>query len=55
MSTRVSGILFFISWLVCGCCIESMLDDGRVFIIALGALIVSFVCGLRFVREGLME
>ena len=52
---RATGILFFISWLVCGAAIESMLDDGRVFIIALSALVVSFICGLRFVREGLME
>lgn len=48
-------ILFILSWIVCGCCIESMLDDGRVFFVALIALIMAFVCGRSIIREGLME
>lgn len=55
MSTRVSGILFFISWLICGCCIDGIVDDRRLLIVVLIALIVAFVSGLSLIREGLTE
>ena len=48
-------IMFFASWIITGCCIESMLDDGRVLIIALVALIVAVVSGLRLIRERLVK
>ena len=48
-------ILFFISWIVCGSCIEGIFDDRRALLIAVCALIVAFVSGLRIVREALIE
>lgn len=48
-------ILFFVSWIVCGGCIEGIFDDRRALVIAACALIVAFVSGLRIVREALIE
>ena len=50
-----AGVLFVIAWLLCGCCIDGMLDDWRVFVVAVVALIVAVVCGLRVVRGGPIE
>lgn len=50
-----ASIILFISWIVCGGCVESMLDDKRVFVVAVVALIVAVVCGLRVVRGGPVE
>ena len=48
-------ILFFVSWIVCGSCVEAIFDDRRALVIAACALIVAFVSGLRIVREALIE
>ena len=52
---RKTEILFFVSWIICGCCVESIFDDRRALVIAACALIVAFVSGLRIAREALIE
>lgn len=52
---RAAGVLFFISWMLCGCCVDGMLDDGRICIIAGAALIVAVGCALVLSRRGPIE
>ena len=52
---RAAGVLFFISWMLCGCCVDGMLDDGRICIIAGAALIVAIGCALVLSRRGSIE
>lgn len=48
-------ILFFVSWIVCGSCIEAIFDDRRALVIAVCALIVGVVAGLGIIRNDLLE
>ena len=41
MLHKVAGILFFVSWLLCGCSIDQALDDWRACVIFVLALIVA--------------
>lgn len=50
-----AGILFFISWLICGCCIDGIFEDRRLLIVVLIALIVALLSGLRIIREEMQE
>jgi len=47
---RAAGILFFVSWILCGCCIDGMLDDWRIGIIAAVTLIIITGCALALDR-----
>ena len=47
---RAAGILFFVSWILCGCCIDGMLDDWRVGIVAAVTLIIITGCALALDR-----
>ena len=43
---RVAGIVFLISWLLCGCSIDQVFDDWRacvIFVVALITAIVSII------------
>lgn len=41
MLHKVAGILFFISWLLCGCSIDQALDDWRAAVVAVITLITA--------------
>lgn len=41
---RAIGIIFFISWLLCGCSIDQVFDDWRACVITIIALIVTIAC-----------
>ena len=41
---RAAGLIFFISWLLCGCSIDSICDDPHatlIFIVALAVVILT--------------
>lgn len=43
---KAVGILFFVSWLLCGCGVETMLDHPAVGAVTLIALIVAIACAI---------
>ena len=43
---KTVGILFFVSWLLCGCGVETMLDHPAVGAVTLIALIVVIACAM---------
>lgn len=43
---KAVGILFFVSWLLCGCGVETMLDHPAVGAVTLIALIVAIACAM---------
>ena len=43
---KAVGILFFVSWLLCGCGVETMLDHPAVGAVTLSALIVVIACAM---------
>lgn len=43
---KVTGIIFLISWLLCGCSIDSICDDWRAMLAAVVALIVIILCAM---------
>lgn len=50
-----AGVLFVIAWLLCGCCIDGMLDDWRLCVIAGCALIVAIRSAFILSRRELIE
>lgn len=50
-----AGVLFVIAWLLCGCCIDGMLDDWRLCVIAGCALIVAIRSAFVLSRRELIE
>lgn len=42
MGTEILGIVFFISWLVCGCSVEKFFDGGAP--VAILAALVAIAC-----------
>lgn len=48
-------IMFFVSWLVCGCCIENIFNDRSALAVVLIALIVAFVSGLGIIKEDMLD
>ena len=38
------GTVFFMAWLLCGCSIDSALDDWRACVVTVVALIVAIAC-----------
>lgn len=41
---KVAGILFFISWLLCGCSIESIFESPKNSVVFIVALIITVLC-----------
>lgn len=52
---RAAEILFFVSWILCGCCVDGMLDDWRLCVIAGCALIVAIRSAFILSRRELIE
>lgn len=48
-------IMFLVSWLVCGCCIDGIFSDPHALVAVVVALIVAFVSGLGIVKEGMID
>ena len=48
---RAAGIIFFTAWLLCGSCVDMMLDDWRACWIAVVALIVAIVSAAFLARH----
>ena len=46
MIERVAGIILFISWLLCGCCVETICDDWRACVAFVIALIVAIAAAV---------
>ena len=44
MGTEILGIVFFISWLVCGCSVEKFFDGGAP--VAVLAVLVAIACAM---------
>ena len=47
-----AGIAFFVAWMLCGCSVETMLDDPIVGVIALISMIIAVACAIRMSRKG---
>lgn len=41
---KVAGILFFLSWLLCGCSIETIFESPKKSAVFIVALIVTILC-----------
>lgn len=41
--SKIAGVVFFVAWLLCGCAIESVMDDWRSSVIVVIAVIVCIV------------
>ena len=41
---KVAGVLFFMSWLLCGCSIESIFESPRKSAVFIVALIITVLC-----------
>lgn len=41
---KSAGVIFFMSWLLCGCSIDQALDDWRACVIFVVALITAIIC-----------
>ena len=41
---KVAGVLFFISWLLCGCSIESIFESPKKSVVFIVALIITILC-----------
>lgn len=48
-------IMFLVSWLVCGCCIDGIFSDPHALVAVLIALIVAFVSGLGIIKEDMLD
>ncbi len=48
-------IMFFVSWLVCGCCIDGIFSDHHALVAVVVALIVAFVSGLGIIKEDMLD
>lgn len=40
---KVIAVVFFLSWLLCGCAVEKALDDWRALLIVVVAIVVCVV------------
>ncbi len=40
---RIAGVIFFAMWLLCGCAIETAMDDWRALLIVVVAIVVCVV------------
>ena len=47
---RAAGILFFISWILCGCCIEAIFENPAALPIVIASLIIMSCAALRIAR-----
>lgn len=43
---KAAGIIFFLSWLLCGCSIDGIFDDWKACIVFIMALIVCIATAL---------
>ena len=41
---KVAGVLFFMSWLLCGCSIESIFESPKTSVVFIVALIITILC-----------
>lgn len=41
---KAAGVIFFMSWLLCGCSIDQFFDDWRACVIFVVALITAIIC-----------
>ena len=41
---KLAGVLFFMSWLLCGCSIESIFESPRKSAVFIVALIITILC-----------
>ena len=53
--SKATGIIFFIAWILCGCCLDCIFEDPRAFVIVVVALIVALGCMFRMCKEDLSE
>ncbi len=40
---RAAGVIFFVAWLLCGCAVETIMDDWRSCLVFVVAMIVTIV------------
>lgn len=41
---KLAGVLFFMSWLLCGCSIESIFESPKKSVVFIVALIITILC-----------
>ena len=47
---KAAGVIFFVSWLLCGCSIDQIFDDWRACVIFVIALIVVIASAAAITR-----
>lgn len=47
---KAAGVIFFVSWLLCGCSIDQIFDDWRACVIFVIALIVVIATAAAITR-----
>lgn len=50
---KVAGIVFFTAWLLCGCCVETIVDEPGAGIIFLIALVICILAAIVMDRTDL--
>lgn len=48
---KAAGVIFFVSWLLCGCSIDQIFDDWRACVIFVIALIVVIAAAAAITRN----
>ena len=48
---KAAGVIFFISWLLCGCSVDQIFDDWRACVIFVIALIVVIAAAAAITRN----
>ena len=51
MIEKAAGVILFVAWLLCGCCVETICDDWRSCVIFVIALIVVIATAAAITRN----
>jgi hypothetical protein len=51
MIEKAAGVILFISWLLCGCCVETICDDWRACVVFVIALIVAILAAVTVLAK----
>ncbi len=49
---QAAGVILFLAWLLCGCCVETICDDWRSCVVFVVALIVAIISAVTVLSSG---
>jgi len=51
MIEKAAGVILFVAWLLCGCCVETICDDWRSCVAFVTALIVAILAAVTVLAK----